>query len=56
MNDILAYIPPSISALIARSDYTREVNEIRFCICFVSTLFMAVIFDCLVKYVNPFNK
>jgi len=32
LDDILAYIPPLISAAIARSEYIREVNEIRFCI------------------------
>ncbi len=31
MNDILAYMPPQISAIIVRSEYAREVNEIRFC-------------------------
>lgn len=50
---ILQRIPMNI---ISASAYSNLSNEIRFCVCFVSTLFMAVIFDFLVKWVNPFNK
>lgn len=50
---ILQRIPMNI---ISASAYSNLSNEIRFCICFISTLFMAVIFDYLVKHVNPFNK